>query len=117
MRLRPSPLSATRFAAASSASGRTTSSISPVFFAFFGGSALPMRISGSALRIPMSCGMRTVPPQPGRMPTLVSGRPMLIEPSSAETRQVHASANSYPPPRQSPLIAATVGNGRAAMRL
>ena len=88
----------------------------PTRSAFFGGSVLPARISGSALGSPISRGRRTVPPHPGRMPSFTSGRPMEMEGSSAATRDLHASASSSPPPRQSPLIAATVGMGSRAIR-
>ncbi|EQD63359.1 hypothetical protein B2A_02385 [mine drainage metagenome] len=55
-----------------------------------------------------------MPPQPGWMPSITSGKPMRVFGSLLATRYVHASASSLPPPMQCPWIAATLGQGRLA---
>ena len=58
---------------------------------------------------PTSAGNRTVPPAPGMMPRVISGRP--IRASSAAIRISQARANSSPPPSAYPSITAMVGMG------
>ena len=64
----------------------------------------------------MSRGSRTVPPQPGIVPTLVSGRPMTVSRASLAMRQWLASATSVPPPAQAPWMAHTTGTLKFASR-
>ena len=57
-----------------------------------------------------------MPPQAGKIPRKTSGHAKW---RTAEeiVRAEQASATSTPPPRQAPLIAATVGNGSSPMRV
>ena len=50
------------------------------------------------------------------MPSITSGRPRRIDGASQTTRWSQASANSRPPPRQWPLMSATVGICNASRR-
>ena len=54
-------------------------------------------------------GRRVVPPHAGRMPSLISGRPICVFGESDASRQSIERAVSQPPPTQAPPIAATVG--------
>ena len=78
--------------------------------------ARPLTISGKAASGPISRGSRCVPPQPGMMPSVTSGRPMRVLGWSVAIRYPQASAHSVPPPKQAPSITATVGTGSALMR-
>ncbi len=72
-------------------------------------------ISFTAWAGPISCGASWVPPQPGMIPRKTSGKPKWrteVEIVRAE----QCSEISSPPPRQAPLIAATVGYGSVRMR-
>ena len=60
-------------------------------------------------------GRRWLPPQPGKMLSLTSGRAMLAF-SLAAIRKRQASASSVPPPMQWPFITPTVGIFKAAIR-
>ena len=54
-------------------------------------------------------GRRTVPPQPGSIPSPVSGKPIFA--LEETTLASHDRQTSSPPPKAKPLIATTVGNG------
>ncbi|BAK12063.1 hypothetical protein PAJ_1983 [Pantoea ananatis AJ13355] len=93
----------------------TASSTMPSFFACLARRFLPVRISGKAFCTPIKRGRRCVPPDPGSSPNCTSGRPIRVLSSSEQMRALQASASSSPPPRQAPWIAATTGNGNAAI--
>ena len=57
----------------------------------------PVKISSLASAGPIRRGRRWVPPRPGRMPRLTSGKPKVA--FSAAMRMSQASATSQPPPR------------------
>ncbi len=59
--------------------------------------------------MPTRRGSRTVPPPPGKRPSLTSGWPIFNFGSSIAMRAWQASAISRPPPSAWPLIAATTG--------
>jgi len=105
-----------RFTSASNVSGGAARSTSPAERAFAAESAAPSRIIRRARRSPTARGSRCVPPHPGISPSITSGSPSFVCPSSRATRCRQASANSSPPPRQGPWIAATVGNGSRSTR-
>ena len=63
----------------------------------------PVRISSRALDLPTIWVSLTVPPPPGKTPSLISGIPSLAV--SEQTRMSHISASSIPPPKAIPLIA------------
>mmetsp|Transcript_5505 Transcript_5505/g.13639 ORF Transcript_5505/g.13639 Transcript_5505/m.13639 type:complete len:299 (+) Transcript_5505:1838-2734(+) len=108
--LRPSAMSsAMRRAASSSCACGTTSSTSPSFLAAPSLMGADVSIISSAFCRPTRRGRRCVPPNPGRMPSCSSGRPMRVP--GVHTRALHAMATSSPPPRATPWIAATVGLG------
>ena len=111
------PLAIIFLAAASRYSGWASSSTRPVFWAGIAASCLPARMIPSAAGKPIRRGNRTEPPHAGRMPSCVSGRPILVDLSSEPTRQSHARASSQPPPRQTPLIAATDGIDNRSSRV
>ena len=92
-------------------------STSPNFWAFDAGRRCPSRIMRRADSRPIKRGRRCVPPHPGITPNCVSGNPMRVDSSSRATRKLQARANSSPPPRHSPWIAATVCMGSPAIRL
>lgn len=60
-------------------------------------------------------GRRYVPPAPGMIASLVSGR--ASEVLEERTRKLVHSASSSPPPRAGPEMDEMVGIGRAARRL
>ncbi len=64
-------------------------------------------IMASAFSTPTTRGRRCVPPAPGRMPSLTSGRPSRAV--GQATRAWQPSASSSPPPSATPLMAATTG--------
>ena len=64
-------------ALSSSSSAGTTSSTTPADLAFFGSFSLPSSRSGEADIAPSLRASRVVPPAPGKMPTMISGRPIL----------------------------------------
>ncbi len=92
----------------------TTSSTKPARFARFASSVLPPRMTSSAAGSPAMRGSREQPPHAGRMPSLISGKPIWVFFESDASRQSIASAVSHPPPTQAPSMAATVGYGRFA---
>ena len=62
-------------AAACNWSGATTASTAPSFKAASGRFSAPAAIHSTALSIPITRGKRTVPPKPGKIPNLTSGKP------------------------------------------
>src|SRR5438093_910340 len=68
-----------------------------------------------AVSAPTRGGTSCVPPQPGTIPSRHAGQAKWRTPVEI-VRASQWSASSTPPPRQAPLIAATVGYGRAWMR-
>ena len=60
-----------------SLSALTTASKAPTFKASAARFSLPVVIHVIALSAPIRRGRRTVPPKPGMMPSLTSGRPIL----------------------------------------
>ena len=96
-------------------SAATMASINPNLSAsraFFG---VPVAINSRALSIPMTRVVRTVPPNPGKIPNCVSGRPIIA--FSLMTRYSQTKVISQPPPNAAPLIAATFGNRKSSKRL
>ena len=83
---------------------RSTRPSSSAFGAFTG---LPVVTRSTAAAGATSRGRRTVPPAPGTMPRVTSGRP--TEAEATATRKRQASATSKPPPRAEPWIAAIQG--------
>ena len=73
----------------------------------------------SASGNPTKRGKRCVPPHPGIMPNLTSGKPILVFGLSVAKRKLHANASSQPPPTQAPSITATVvcGNCSRALKI
>jgi len=55
---------------------------------------------------------RTVPPEPGNTPSLISGSASRV-PSSHTIRSQHTAISS-PPPKASPFTAAMVGFGKSS---
>ena len=102
-------------AASCKSSAATVASTKPSFRASSGFFGVPVAISSSALSIPITRVLRTVPPKPGKIPNWVSGRPMMA--LSLMTRYSQTKVISQPPPSAAPLIAATFGNGRSSKRL
>ncbi len=94
-------------AAASGSS--TTSSIRPADFALRGSESLPSRRKGEAAMAPILRASRVVPPMPGKMPTRISGRPILALGSSAQKMRWQASGISSPMPSAVPGRAAAMG--------
>ena len=72
---------------------------------------LPVNSSSMARLLPTSRASFCVPPPPGRMPSLTSGRPRRA-PSPATMMSAH-SASSSPPPSAKPSIAAITGFGQS----
>mmetsp|Transcript_59603 Transcript_59603/g.189665 ORF Transcript_59603/g.189665 Transcript_59603/m.189665 type:complete len:371 (+) Transcript_59603:1278-2390(+) len=111
-------LRATRPAAMSSASFRdsarralpsTTPSMRPLSRASLALMGLDVSIISRLFFRPMRRGRRCVPPNPGMIPRLSSGRPNTVW--GRESLELHIMATSRPPPRADPEIAATVGLG------
>ena len=100
--------------AASASPGSTTRFTSPKLNAVSASIKSPNRISSLARASPMSRGKRWVPPDPGITPSRTSGMPSRA--ILAATRRSQHMANSRPPPRAFPSMAAIVGTGRAASR-
>ena len=94
----------------------THSSATPRRFARRASIVLPVSSRSSAAGAPISCGKRRMPPQPGTIPSITSGRPSRVPGSSTTTRYRHASASSNPPPRQKPRTSASVGYLTCASR-
>jgi hypothetical protein len=85
------------------------SSTSPSDFARRASSARPVSIMSSAAGAPMRAGRRSMPPQPGTMPSMTSGSEKRVPGSSTATMVRQASASSVPPPTQKPRTSAQVG--------
>jgi len=66
----------------------------PSFFAWRGTNSLPDRMAASARGTPTRRGRRLLPPQPGRIPSRVSGSPMRVLGWSAATMTSQLSASS-----------------------
>ena len=98
-------------------SGCVRRSTMPRFLAARALNRRPVRIASSASAGPIRRGRRVEPPHAGRMPSMVSGRPMRVEGASAATIRSQASASSYAPPGTGPPTAATVRGLSLAMRL
>ena len=101
-------------AASRNLSGATTASTAPSFNATSALRSAPVAIHSTAVSRPITRGRRTVPPKPGKMPSFTSGKPIFAV--ADMTLKSHARASSVPPPRQTPLIAATRGMGRSSKR-
>ena len=71
----------------------------------------------SAPARPIIRGRRVVPPHAGRIPSLISGRPICVFGESDARRQSIERTVSQPPPTQAPSMAATVVKGRFASLL
>jgi len=76
----------TPHAVASMMRGGTHSSARPNFFARRASIVLPVSSRSSAAGAPVSRGSRLMPPQPGTMPSITSGRPRRVPGSSTTTR-------------------------------
>jgi hypothetical protein len=72
----------------------------------------PVKIMSLARLTPINAGRRKVPPAPGMMANLVSGRPTIAD--EPKTRNVVHSPSSKPPPNAVEEIADMVGIGRFA---
>ncbi len=66
--------------------GGTHSSAMPSFFARRASIVLPVSMRSSAAGAPASRGRRFIPPHPGTMPSITSGRPSRVPGSSTTTR-------------------------------
>ena len=64
----------------------TDSSTMPSFFALRASIVLPVSSMSRAAGPPVSRGSRLMPPQPGTIPSITSGRPMRVPGSSTATR-------------------------------
>ena len=62
-------------AASRSSSGATTASTAPSLSAASAFLSCPAQINSTALSMPITRGMRTEPPKPGKMPSFTSGKP------------------------------------------
>ena len=83
------------------------SSTRPAASASLAGIGSPDRIIGSAFSMPTRRGSRCVPPAPGMIPSLISGRPSRVP--AAATRKWQPIVSSSPPPSGVPCTAAMVG--------
>jgi hypothetical protein len=73
-------------AAFSMTRGGTQASARPIFFARLASMFLPVSIMSSAAAGPTICGRRSMPPQPGTMPSITSGSANLVPGSSTAMR-------------------------------
>ncbi len=80
----------------SSCDRSTTSSIRPAALAVAGSDSLPSSRNGAAAIAPSLRTSRVVPPAPGKMPTMISGRPILALGLSAAKMRWQASGISKP---------------------
>src|SRR6056297_2786992 len=96
-------------ALSSNSSAGTTSSTTPAVLAFLGSFSLPSSSSGAAAIAPSLRASRVVPPAPGKMPTMISGRPILALGLSAAKIRWQASGISRPMPSAVPGRAAAIG--------
>ena len=64
----------------------TASSTMPSFLALRASTVLPVSMRSSAAGAPASRGRRFMPPQPGTIPSITSGRPSRVPGSSTATR-------------------------------
>ena len=74
----------------------------PADFAFAGASNLPSSRNGDAAMAPILRTKRVVPPAPGKMPTMISGRPTFALGLSAQKMRCVASGSSSPIPTAVP---------------
>ncbi len=88
-------------------------SISPASSASFALACRADRMRSSARATPASRGIRCVPPAPGMMPSVTSGRP--IRALGRATRAWAAIATSSPPPSAVPWIVQATGTGLFSM--
>ena len=102
----PASLRAHASAVSNSSWSGTTRLTSPCSSASCAVIASPMRFISSALWGPTRRGSRCVPPNPGMIPSLISGWPKIAD--SAAMRKSHAIESSQPPPKASELTAAIV---------
>ena len=102
-------------AASRSAAGAATSSTTPTRRAVAALCGWPLATQSTATRAPARRGKRTVPPKPGKRPSLTSGTPTSV--SSAMTRSAALRHISSPPPKARPLMATTVGTGKSSKAL
>ena len=96
-------------ARASNSPAGTTSSITPAALAFTGSFSLPSSNKGEAAIAPNLRTNRVVPPAPGKIPTRISGRPILALGLSAAKIRWQASGISNPIPSAVPGRAAAIG--------
>ncbi len=75
----------------------------------FGVRELAFQQEGGGAMAPSLRASRVVPPAPGKMPTMISGRPILAFGLSAAMMRWHDSGSSSPMPRAVPGSAATMG--------
>ncbi|MNO00984.1 hypothetical protein D3C81_2210080 [compost metagenome] len=80
------PDNASAAAVSTSTAGAATLSTKPMARAALAETVRPVSIRSIAAGAPISLGRRALPPQPGKMPSLVSGRPIRVEGSSEATR-------------------------------
>ena len=78
------PISAT--AASTSTAGSAILSTRPIVLAELADSVRPVSIMSIAFGAPTRRGRRALPPQPGKMPSFTSGRPMRVDGSLLATR-------------------------------
>ena len=95
------------FAAATGSA--TTSSIRPADFAAAGATILPSSKKGDAAIAPSLRARRVVPPAPGKIPTMISGRPIRALGLSATKMRCVASGSSSPMPAAVPGRAEAIG--------
>ena len=99
--------------AAARRSPAASSSISPAASAAALDTRSPLQIMPMARGMPTMRGSRCVPPAPGMMPSVTSGRPTTVP--GAATRASQPSASSKPPPSAAPCSAATTGLPQSSM--
>mmetsp|Transcript_28960 Transcript_28960/g.55424 ORF Transcript_28960/g.55424 Transcript_28960/m.55424 type:complete len:253 (+) Transcript_28960:1737-2495(+) len=87
----------------------TTSWMMPAALAFLGSTILPCSRNGEAAMAPIMRMKRVVPPMPGKIPTMISGRPILAFGLSAAKMRWVASGNSRPMPSAVPGRAEAIG--------
>ena len=87
----------------------TTSSITPAALDLSGDSILPSSNSDDAPSRPSLRTRRVVPPAPGKMPTMISGRPILALGLLAAKMRCVARGSSNPMPAAVPGRAAAMG--------
>ena len=83
--------------------------MTPAALALAGLFDLPSSSSGAAAMAPSFHDRRVVPPAPGKMPTLISGRPICARGLSAAKMRWHDNGSSRPMPIAVPGRAAAIG--------